>query len=58
MWEDPIVEEVRNSREEHAAKFNYDINAIIKDLQEQQRNSDNELYSYLDGEYKVIEKIN
>ena len=27
-WKDPIVEEVRKVREEHAAKFNYDLVAI------------------------------
>ena len=29
MWEDPIVEEVRRAREEHALKFNYNIDDII-----------------------------
>ncbi|MBS1824460.1 MAG: hypothetical protein JST93_04005 [Acidobacteria bacterium] len=29
--EDHIVEEVRRIREEHAAKFNYDIDAIFAD---------------------------
>jgi hypothetical protein len=29
---DPIVEEVRRVREKHAAKFNYDIDAIYADL--------------------------
>ena len=30
--EDPIVEAVRRIREEHAASFNYDIDAIYADL--------------------------
>ena len=30
--EDIIVEEVRRIREEHAARFNYDIDAIFADL--------------------------
>ena len=30
--EDPIVEEVRKLREEHAARFNYDVDAIFDDL--------------------------
>jgi len=29
---DPIVEEVRRIREEHAAKFDYDVDAIFADL--------------------------
>ena len=35
MWEDPIVEEVRRVREEHAAKFHYDLDAIYRDLKDQ-----------------------
>ena len=39
MWNDPIVEEVRNTRNEHAKKFNYDLNAIAADLKKQQKAS-------------------
>ncbi len=39
MWEDPIVEEVRKVREEHAARFDYDLAAICQDLREQQERS-------------------
>jgi hypothetical protein len=39
MWEDPIVEEVRKIREEHAARFGYDLAAICKDLREEQAHS-------------------
>jgi len=35
MGEDPIVEEVRKVREEHAARFQYDLEAIYRDLKEQ-----------------------
>ena len=31
MWRDPIVEELHRIREEHAAKFNYDPEAIAQD---------------------------
>lgn len=34
-WEDPIVAEVRATREAHAKKFNYDIDAICDDLAKQ-----------------------
>jgi hypothetical protein len=37
--EDPIVEEVRKLREEHAARFNYDVDAIFEDLQRLERES-------------------
>lgn len=36
MWNDEIVEETRRTREEYAARFNYDLAAIYKDLKEQQ----------------------
>jgi hypothetical protein len=39
MWNDPIVEEVREVRNEHAKKFNYNLQAIAADLQKQQRAS-------------------
>ncbi len=35
MWNDPIVEEVRNARNDHAKKFNHDLNAIAADLKKQ-----------------------
>ena len=31
---DAIVDETRKAREEHAAKFNYDLNAIFQDLKQ------------------------
>lgn len=45
MWKDPIVEEVRGHREAHAAKFNYDLAAICRDLRRQQANSDRKIVS-------------
>jgi hypothetical protein len=32
MWIDSIVEETRKAREEHAARFDYDLEAIYRDL--------------------------
>jgi hypothetical protein len=37
--EDPIVEEVRRFRDEHAAKFNYDLDAIYADLKRMEAES-------------------
>lgn len=39
MWQDPIVEEVRKAREEHAAKFDHDLKRIFADLREQEKRS-------------------
>ena len=37
MFYDEIVEEVRKKRQEHAAKFNYNLRQIVKDLNNKQR---------------------
>jgi hypothetical protein len=31
-WQDPIVEEVRRARDAYAKQFNYDLDAICRDL--------------------------
>ncbi len=36
---DPIVDEVRRVRDAHAARFNYDLDAIFRDIKEQEKNS-------------------
>ena len=53
MWKDPIVEEVRKVREEHAAKFNYDPVAIYNNLKRLQQESGRE---YVDFSRKPEEK--
>lgn len=35
---DPIVEEIRGFRDEHAKKFNYDLDAICEDFKAHQIN--------------------
>ena len=39
MKDDPIVREVRRIRQEHAARFKYDVDLIAKDLKAQERAS-------------------
>jgi hypothetical protein len=36
---DPIVDEVRRVRDAHAARFNYDLDAIFRDIKEQEKSS-------------------
>lgn len=36
---DPIVDEVRRVRDAHAARFNYDLDAIFADIQEREKKS-------------------
>jgi len=39
MWEDPIVKETRHLREEYAAGFNNDPDAIFEDILRRQESS-------------------
>lgn len=34
---DPIVDEVRRVRDAHAARFNYDLDAIFQDIKEREK---------------------
>ena len=36
---DPVVEEIRRIRDEHAARFDYDIAAIFEDMKREQKES-------------------
>jgi len=46
MIEDPIVEEIRRIREAHAARFNYDLDAIFRDIKEREKASG---HRFVDG---------
>jgi hypothetical protein len=48
MWKDPIIEELHRIREEHAAKFDNDLQAIAADLNAQERASGRLLVSFVD----------
>jgi hypothetical protein len=39
MSDDPIVDEIRKFRDEYAAKFNYDLKAIVNDLKRKEKES-------------------
>lgn len=45
-WSDPIVDEVRRVRDAYAARFNYDLRAIYRDLKEQEKRSGRKIVSY------------
>lgn len=45
MKNDPIVEEVRKHRQEHAAFFNYDLAEIFKALKEAEKKSNRPVVS-------------
>ena len=43
---DPIVDEVRRIRDAHAARFNYDLDAIFQDIKEQEKKSGRKFVSF------------
>jgi hypothetical protein len=43
---DKIVEETRKVREEHAARFGYDLEAIYRDLKEKEKCSKKKVVSF------------
>lgn len=43
---DPIVEEVRRVRDAHAARFQYDLDAIFRDIKEQEKKSGRKFVSF------------
>jgi hypothetical protein len=45
MPRDSVVDEVRRARDQHAARFNYDLCAIAKDAQKRERKSGHKVVS-------------
>jgi hypothetical protein len=45
MFKDPVVEEVRATRQRHSARFNHDLNAIVADIRERQQHMDRPIVS-------------
>ncbi len=43
MWEDEIVNEVRQAREAYAAQFNYDLEAIYRDIKQREQSDTHDL---------------
>ena len=48
-WSDPIVDEVRRARDAYAARFNYDLRAIYRDLKEREKRSGRKVVSYAES---------
>jgi len=46
MFTDPIVEEVRNARQRHAKRFDYDLKKIVEDLKEREKRADRRIVSF------------
>lgn len=45
MWEDPILQELHQIREEHAKSFNYDFKAIFADWKRKESENGTNLVS-------------
>jgi hypothetical protein len=52
-WSDPIVDEVRRVRDTYAARFNYDLRAIYRDLKAQENRSGRKIVSYAENSTAV-----
>ncbi|MBN1507853.1 MAG: hypothetical protein JW955_13465 [Sedimentisphaerales bacterium] len=46
MWQDPIVAETRKRRQEYAARFNHDPDAIFEDIRNRQRQKGKKVVSF------------
>ncbi len=54
MWQDPIIAEIRKYREAHAAKYNFDLDAIYKTLKAAEEKSDHPKVSFPPKRIKPI----
>ena len=55
---DPIVDEVRRIRDAHAARFNYDPDAIFRDIKEQEKRSGRTYVSFAEVEIEGKQGMN
>lgn len=54
MIDDPIVEEVRQARQQHAAKFNFDLQAIYQDLKQQEASGGRKMVVFAPRKQRTI----
>jgi len=45
-WEDPIVAEVRKARDDYAKQFDYDLDAIFRDLKKKEQQGGRRVVSF------------
>ena len=56
MWEDPIVAEVRKVREDYAAQFNFDLQALCRALKERELQDPRPKVSFPPKPAKLVRK--
>lgn len=54
---DPIIAEVRKARDSYASKFNYDIQAMCRDLKKRQAQNPNKVISLPPKRIKTVESV-
>ena len=54
MWTDEIVEETRKARDQYAAKFNYDLQAIFRDLKKHEEQDPEKFVSLPSKQPEII----
>ena len=56
MRKDAIIEEVRRSRDQRAAKFDYNIRAIAEDARQRERQGNRKVVSFARGAHDAVDK--
>lgn len=54
---DPIVDEVRKVRDEHAARLGYDLDAIFRDIKEQEKKSGRRFVSFSPNKCEELKSV-
>jgi hypothetical protein len=54
MMKDEIVDQVRQVREKQAAKFNYDLKALVADARKRQKDSGHPVVSFVPKPKKPV----
>ena len=54
---DPIIDEVRKVRDAHAARFDYDLDAIFLDIKEQEKKSGREFVDFARARTEPVSTI-
>ena len=56
MWQDPIIKETRELRNQYAAQFKHDLDAIFEDIKTRQEKSTRKRVSFPPRKPAVIKK--
>ena len=57
MMKDEVVSQVRQAREQNAAKFNYELKAIVADARKRQKKTEHRVVKIVSLERKTEQRI-